>query len=382
MNFDYNEDQQMLKESMQKWFQDNYSFEQRKVVADSDDGFSADHWATYAELGWLSVPFKEEYGGFGGSIIDIAAVMEEYGKVLVLEPIVPNLILFGGLLQNSTNQDKAHELIPQLIDGSLFGSMASYESQARYNLSNIATSASKDGDDYVLNGSKYLVLGGAHANKFIVSARTSGEQADKAGITLFLIDRDAEGVSLKTNALMDGQRIADLTLQNVRVSSDNLISDLDAGYEILDEVMKTVQVALSAEALGIMQTLNTATVEYTKTRKQFGVPISVFQALQHRMVDCFVAQEQCKSLLYGTLCEMTDGVTSAEEVRKTIYGLRALVAKYGKQIGDEAIQMHGGMGMTDELSIGHYVKRLMMINLLYGNGDYFQKRFNEVAYAA
>ena len=381
MNFEFNEEQKMLKESMQRWFQDNYSFDQRQVIVQSDDGFSRDNWQTFAELGWLSIPFSETHGGFGGTVIDIAAMMEEFGKALVIEPAISTLVLFGGLLESSNNTAVAADIIPKIIEGSVLGALASFEPQARYDLSNIATTAVKDGDNYLLNGQKSLVLGGAHADYFIVSARTSGAVSDDAGISLFLLNSDAAGLKVDSHQLMDGQRVADLSLENVSVSADMLLSELDAAYSMLDDVVQRMNVAVSAEALGIMQKLNTTTVEYTKTRKQFGVQISSFQVLQHRMVDTFMAAEQTKSMLYGALCELTDGITSANDAKATVSGLRTIVAKYGKLVGDEAIQLHGGMGITDELDVGHYVKRLMMINLLFGDKDFFQKQYNQLAYA-
>jgi len=380
MNFEYNEEQQMLKESMHRWFQDNYSFEQRSAILKKGDSFSKEHWQTFAELGWLSIPFSEDHGGFSGNIIDTAAMMEEFGKSLSLAPMLPTLFLFGGSLECSPNSEMAAELIPQIIAGSLLGAVASYEPQARFDVSNIATTATKEGEDYVLSGQKSVVLGGAHADKFIVSARTSGGQNDEAGITLFLLDRDVDGLSIDSFSLIDSQEVADLTLDNVRVGADQLVSEVGAGYALIADVFQCAHIALSAEALGIMQKLNATTLEYTKTREQFGVPISSFQVLKHRMVDTFMAYEQTKSMLFGTLCEMTDGITSAAEVAKMVSGLRTLVAKYGKLVGDEAIQLHGGMGITDELDVGHYVKRLMMINLLFGNGDFFQSQYNQLAY--
>ncbi len=376
MNFEFNEEQNMLKESMHRWFQDNYSFEQRRVILESDEGFSRDHWATFAELGWLSIPFSEDHGGFGGNVIDTAAMMEEFGKVLMLEPALSTLLLFGGTLELSSNAEIASEAIPKIINGSLLGALAIYEPQARFDLSDIATTAEEKNGGHSLNGAKSLVIGGADADQFIVSARTSGEQCDESGISLFLIDKGANGLTINKHQLMDGQWVADLELDNV--TADTLISD-DA-YSVLTQVFQNAAVGLSAEALGIMQKLNTTTIEYTKTRKQFGVPISSFQVLQHRMVDTFMAYEQTKSLLYGALCELTDEDTSDEKSSKTVSALRAIVAKYGKLVGDEAIQLHGGMGITDELDIGHYVKRLMMINLLFGNGDFFQNEFNQKAY--
>jgi len=377
MNFEFSEEQNLLKESVQRWAQDNYSFDQRRVGADSDNGFSAEHWATFAELGWLSVPFAEEHGGYGGSIIDLAAIMQEFGKVLVVEPVFPTVALFGGVLQQSSHDDIKAELIPQIIDGSLHGAVAIYEQQSRFDISNVTTTASESGDAYQINGTKTLVLGGAYANKLIVLARTSGDAMDEQGLSLLLVDAASDGVTVNAYPLMDGQHVADISFEN---ASGTLISELGGGYAPLVSALQTAQVALCAEATGIMETLNRTTIEYTKTRKQFGVAISSFQVLQHRMVDTFMSFEQCRSLLVGALCELTDDATTDKEAAKVVNALRALVARNGKHIGDEAIQMHGGMGITDELDVGHYVKRLMMINLMFGNGDFYQNQFNQVAY--
>ncbi len=379
MNFEYSEEQNLLKESIVRWAQDNYSFDQRRLGAESEKGYSQDHYNTFAELGWLSVPFSEENGGYGGSIIDIAAIMEEFGKALVVEPVFPNLIMFGGLLERSNNDAIKAELIPQIIDGSLMGAVAMYEPQARFDASNVATTACEAGDTYSLNGEKCVVLGGADAAKLIVVARTSGDQTDEDGLSLFLVDADASGVDLSAYPLMDGQQVADIKFND---ASATLISELGAATDALNQVLNIAHVALCAEAVGIMEVLNKTTVEYTKTRKQFGVTISSFQALQHRMVDTFMSAEQAKSLLVGTLVELTDERTTPQRAAKMINALRTLVAKNGKHIGDEAIQLHGGMGLTDELNVGHYHKRMMMINLMFGNGDFFQHQFNQAAYGS
>lgn len=379
MNFEYSEEQNLLKESIVRWAQDNYSFDQRRLGAESEKGYSQDHYSTFAELGWLSVPFSEENGGYGGSIIDIAAIMEEFGKALVVEPVFPNLIMFGGLLERSNNDAIKAELIPQIIDGSLMGAVAMYEPQARFDASNVATTACEAGDTYSLNGEKCVVLGGADAAKLIVVARTSGDQTDEDGLSLFLVDADASGVDLSAYPLMDGQQVADIKFND---ASATLISELGAATDALNQVLNIAHVALCAEAVGIMEVLNKTTVEYTKTRKQFGVTISSFQALQHRMVDTFMSAEQAKSLLVGTLVELTDDRTTPQRAAKMINALRTLVAKNGKHIGDEAIQLHGGMGLTDELNVGHYHKRMMMINLMFGNGDFFQHQFNQAAYGS
>lgn len=379
MNFNYSEEQNLLKESIVRWAQDNYSFDQRRLGADSENGFNQEHYNTFAELGWLSVPFSEDNGGYGGSVVDIAAVMEEFGKALVVEPVFPNLMMFGGLLERSNNDAVKAELIPQVIDGSLMGAVALFEPQARFDASNIATTATESGGAYSLSGHKSVVLGGAHAKKLIVVARTSGSQTDEDGLSLFLVDVGAVGVDLNAYPLMDGQQVADIHLNS---ASGQLISELGNAGPAINNMLNMAHVALCAEAVGIMEVLNRTTVEYTKTRKQFGVTISSFQALQHRMVDTFMSYEQAKSLLFGTLVELTDERTTAARASKMVNALRTIVAKNGKHIGDEAIQLHGGMGLTDELNIGHYHKRMMMINLMFGNGDFFQHQFNQVAYSS
>lgn len=378
MNFNFSEEQVLLKESIARWAQDNYSFDQRRVAADSPESFSREHWSTFAELGWLSVPFAEEYGGYGGNAVDLAAIMEEFGKALVVEPIVSTLVLFGGVLSNSNTESIKADLIPKIIDGSLLGAVALLEPQSRFDLSNVQTMVKQAGDSYSLTGVKSTVLGGGLADKLIVSARSGGEQNDENGLSLFLVDSGDAGVSVEAYSLMDGQQAADITLSDAPAL---LLGDLHGGYPVLEAALQTVHVALSAEALGIMEKLNRTTLEYTKTRKQFGTAISSFQALQHRMVDTFMAYEQSRSLLIGAMCEISDASLDPLRVSKTLNALRTLIAKNGKLISDEAIQLHGGMGLTDELDVGHFVKRLMMINLVFGNGDFFQDRFNQIAYA-
>lgn len=381
MNFNFSEEQILLKESIQRWAQDNYSFEQRRLAAANEDGFSREHWQSFAELGWLSVPFSEAHGGYGGSIIDLAAIMEEFGSALVVEPVVANLVLFGGLLERSDNQDLQAQIIPSVIDGSLLGAVALTEDQARYNLADVQTTAKQVNGGYVLNGHKSLVLGGSYADKIIVAARTAGERKDRDGISLFMVDGNADGLTAKPLVLMDGHHAADLELDNVEVAPADLLCSEGQALQLLNAAINQAHVALAAEATGIMQHLNKTTVEYTRTRKQFGVPISSFQALQHRMVDTFMAAEMSRSLLLGTLCELTNSSTSEQDADRLVAALRVMIARKGKQVGDEAIQLHGGMGITDELDVGHYVKRLMMINLLFGNGDHFQRQYNQLAYA-
>ncbi|MDC1145076.1 acyl-CoA dehydrogenase family protein [Porticoccaceae bacterium] len=380
MNFEFTEEQTMIKDSVSRFVRDEYDFDTRRAIVDSDEGISREFWSMFAELGWLSVPFAEEYGGFGGSVEDIAAVMEELGKGIVIEPYASTVVVFGGLLSASDNSALKADVIPSIIDGSCMGSLASVEVQSRFEMADVATSAIATDGGYKINGEKTVVANGGTADKFIVTARTSGDQFDYDGISLFLVDASAPGVTVKSYKMMDGQSAATVSFKDVLVSESQLLNAVGKGMDLIEQVMPQILIALSAEALGIMSTLNSTTVEYTKVRKQFDTPISSFQVLQHRMVDTFMACEQTKSMLYRGLCQA--GEDDRNALVKTVHALKAMVARYGKLIGEEAIQIHGGIGMTDELNIGHYVKRLMMINVSFGDGDFHQQKFNQLSYSA
>lgn len=379
MNFEFTEEQTMIKDSVSRFVRDEYDFDTRRAIVDSDEGISREFWSMFAELGWLSVPFAEEYGGFGGSVEDIAAVMEELGKGIVIEPYASTVVVFGGLLSASDNSALKADVIPSIIDGSCMGSLASVEVQSRFEMADVATSAIATDGGYKINGEKTVVANGGTADKFIVTARTSGDQFDYDGISLFLVDASAPGVTVKSYKMMDGQSAATVSFKDVLVSESQLLNAVGKGMDLIEQVMPQILIALSAEALGIMSTLNSTTVEYTKVRKQFDTPISSFQVLQHRMVDTFMACEQTKSMLYRGLCQA--GEDDRNALVKTVHALKAMVARYGKLIGEEAIQIHGGIGMTDELNIGHYVKRLMMINVSFGDGDFHQQKFNQLSYS-
>ena len=379
MNFEFTEEQTMIKDSVSRFVRDEYDFDTRRAIVDSDEGISREFWSMFAELGWLSVPFAEEYGGFGGSVEDIAAVMEELGKGIVIEPYASTVVMFGGLLSASDNSALKADVIPSIIDGSCMGSLASVEVQSRFEMADVATSAIATDGGYKINGEKTVVANGGTADKFIVTARTSGDQFDYDGISLFLVDASAPGVTVKSYKMMDGQSAATVSFKDVLVSESQLLNAVGKGMDLIEQVMPQILIALSAEALGIMSTLNSTTVEYTKVRKQFDTPISSFQVLQHRMVDTFMACEQTKSMLYRGLCQA--GEDDRNALVKTVHALKAMVARYGKLIGEEAIQIHGGIGMTDELNIGHYVKRLMMINVSFGDGDFHHQKFNQLSYS-
>lgn len=377
MNFDFTEEQVMLRDSVARFVQDDYDFDTRRAIADSETAMSTANWQTFADLGWLSIPFAEEHGGFGGSTTDTALVMEEFGKGLVVEPFLATVVLFGGLLQRAGTSAQQASLIPSIIEGKCQGALAYLERQGRYELADVKTSASIEGDQVKINGEKVVVLNGANADQLIVSARTSGEQSDEQGISLFLVPTDAEGVERVSYRMMDGQLVANITFTDVVVPAANLLGEIDDGFALIEATAQETKIALAAEAVGIMGQLNAKTLEYTKTREQFGVAIGSFQALQHRMVDTFMAYEQAKSMLYRALCEAE---ADSPDLAATVHALSVMIDKSGKLIFAEAIQLHGGMGLTDELDIGHYAKRLMMINTVFGSGDYHQAKFNALRY--
>jgi len=378
MDFTFTEEQNMLKDSVARFVQDNYDFDSRCKIADSEEGFSRDHWNTFAELGWLSIPFTEEQGGFGGGVIDNMLVMEEFGQALVLEPYLATVLLFGGLLSKSSNVALQEQCIAPVIEGTLQGAFAYTESQSRFALNDVQTSAQKTADGFVLTGEKVMVINGGSADKIIVSARTSGKSCDAEGISLFLIDSAAAGVTVKRYRTMDGQCVANIVLDNVAVNSEALVSELDQGLTLMSSVVQEAIIAVSAEALGAMNKLLFTTVVYTKAREQFGVAISSFQVLQHRMVDMFSTCEEVRSLLYRAACSVAEG---SDEAEKNVMALKVKVGNAGKYMGGEAMQLHGGMGMTDELDVGHYAKRLRMINTLFGDSDHCQQRFAQLSFA-
>lgn len=372
MNFELSEEQQLLQDSVARFVEDHYSLDARRKLADSSQGYSDDHWKQFAELGWLALPFSEEDGGLGGTVIDALVVMEQFGKGLILEPYFATVILGGGVLKRLPASEIRSARISAVMEGQLKLALATTELQSRWDLHDVVSTATPDGEGFVLNGSKSVVLHGASADGIIVSLRTQGGQFDKEGISLFWIDPKADGVSLKAYPTVDGLRAAELTLEKVSVPSDALLGPLHGGFDILDAVAQEATLALSAEGLGAMERLYKDTVEYTQNREQFDHPLSDFQTLQHRMVEMFMEYEQCKSLLYRATLEFAqDGMAAS----KSVSACKHLVGVAGRFIGENAVQLHGGMGVTEELAIGHYFKRLFVIDTQFGNADYHLERY-------
>jgi len=375
MDFTFNEEQTLIQDQVDQFIQKEYDWETRQSLSNSDLGFGDDNWQKFAELGWLGISTSEECGGFGGSAIESMLIMEAFGKGLVVEPFLETIIMCGGLLdEHGTDQQKS-SILESAIEGKMHLAMAYAEPQSRFNLSDVVTEAKEDGDSFVLNGYKSVVMNGPSANKLIVSARTSGAQLDENGITLFLIDGDAEGLNKTNYKTVDGRRASDLTIENLKVTKDNIIGQINDGFTLLDSSIDRAILAISAEAVGAMEVLYKTTVEYTKTREQFGTSIGKFQVLQHRMVDMFMEYEQCKSLLYMATMKQEEGSIDS---KKAISGLKYQVGKAGKFIGQQAVQLHGGMGVTDELNVGHYFKRLTTIGTIFGNTDYHLKKYSSL----
>jgi pimeloyl-CoA dehydrogenase small subunit len=365
MDFDLTDEQRLLKDSVDRLIADHYAFEQRKKYMAEATGWSAAVWNQYAELGLLGLPFEEKLGGFGGGAVETMIVMEAFGRGLVLEPYFATVILGGGLLRHASSDALRAALVPQIVAGKLKLAFGHVERHSRYNLADVATTAREDGDGYVLDGAKSVVLHGDCADKLLVTARVAGARQDRAGVGLFLVDADAAGVTRRGYPTQDGLRAAEITLAGVRVSGDAALSD--NALPVIEHVVDEAIAALCAEAVGCMQVMHETTLEYLKTRQQFGRPIGSFQVLQHRSVDMLVALEQARSM--AMFAAVTAGEPDPVERRRAMAAAKSQIGRSGKHVGQEAIQLHGGIGMTMEYKVGHYFKRMTMIDMQFGNAD-------------
>jgi len=375
MDFNFNEEQTLIQSQVAQFIQRDYEWEKRQVLVASDLGFSSENWKTFAELGWLGISLSEKSGGFGGSALESMIIMEEFGKGLVVEPFLETVILCSGLIDSCGNEEQKADLLGPIISGEMHLALGFTEPQSRFNLADVTTEAKKKNGDYLVSGFKSVVMNGPNADKLIISARTSGKQDDKEGISLFVIDRNLEGVSLRNYSTVDGRRASEVTLENVIIPSNSLLSEEGKGFQHLEGAIDRATLAICAEAVGAMEVLYKATVEYTKTREQFGQAIGKFQVLQHRMVDMFMEYEQSKSLLYMATIKNVEG---SKDAKKAISGLKYQVGKAAKFIGQQSVQLHGGMGVTEELNVGHFFKRLTTIITIFGNTDYHLKRYSQL----
>ncbi|MEM7404776.1 MAG: acyl-CoA dehydrogenase family protein [Pseudomonadota bacterium] len=371
------EEQSMLADSVARFVEQEYSFNDRQAIVRSAEGYRKANWQTFAELGWLGALMPEADGGFGGGPTECTLLMEGFGRGLVVEPFLATVVLCGGIVGHSRSREHQEMLLPKIASGTAQGAVAFVEPQARFNANNVETSAVKTGNGYVLNGFKSVVLNGPAADFLVVSARTAGESRDASGVSLFVIDANAEGVSRRNYPTVDGHRASEITLTDVKVGSNALLGEENEGTALLVRVLDEATLAVGAEAVGCMEVLYKDTVEYCKNRKQFGQPLSKFQALQHRMVDMYIEYEKSTSMMYAATTRMSAGYDVAAQ--EAVSAFKVQVGRSGRFIGQNAVQLHGGMGMTDELNIGHYFKRLTAIDTMFGNVDFHLQRFRALS---
>ena len=365
MDFDLTDDQRLLKDSVDRLIAEKYPFEQRKRYAREPDGWSRDLWGQYAELGLLGLPFPEAQGGFGGGAVETMIVMEAFGRGLILEPYLATVVLGGGLIRRAGSADQQAALLPRIAKGDLKLAFAHVERSSRYDLADVAVTANRNGGGWTLDGEKSVVLHGDCAGKLLVTARTGGGQRDRGGLGLFLVDANAKGVTRHGYAMQDGSRAAEVSL---RGAIADVLGDPGGALPAVEQVVDEAIAALCSEAVGIMAVMHETTVEYMKTRKQFGRAIGEFQVLQHRAVDMFVSLEQARSMaMYATV--MADAKDAAER-RRAVSAAKVQIGRSGKHIGQEATQLHGGIAMTMEYKVGHYFKRMTMIDMLFGDADH------------
>ena len=378
MNFELSEEQTLLENMVTAFVRDDYNWETREKIVKTEEGWKPENWSKFAELGLLSVPFSEDHGGLGGTAVDSMVVMEQFGKGLVVEPFMPSILLSGNLISKLANESQANEIIPKIIEGESRYVFAYAEPQSRFDLSDVKTSATKDGDEYTLNGFKSVVFGASMATHIIIAARTSGDQRSEDGITLFLADIKSNGITLQTYPTIDEYRASEVVIENLKISSDMVLGEVDKAYPVVEEVIDLATIAACSEAVGVLQVLKDSTIDYCKQRKQFGQPISKNQAIQHKLVDMMIEYEQSKSILYMAC---TSNLSDPTSRKKAVSAAKARIGKAIKYVGENAIQLHGGMGMVDEYLVSHYFKRATMLGVLFGNEDYHMKRFSDITQA-
>ncbi|HYD86098.1 MAG TPA: acyl-CoA dehydrogenase family protein [Vitreimonas sp.] len=378
MNFDYTDEQNMLRDSIAKWAAGQYDFDKRREALSHEDAWKT-NWAAFAELGLLAAPLPEDFGGLGGGAIDISVVTEEFGKALIVEPYVPTVVLGAGALKYAGNAAQKDEHLTAIASGERVIAFAQAEPKSRWTLHDVATSAKKDGAGWVLNGHKAVVLGAPQADHLLISARTAGAQRDEKGISLFLVPKSANGVSTRDYPTMDGTRAAEVYLENVSVGAANLIGEVDNALSLIERIVDEANAAYCSEAVGCMRMMSDLTREYAKTRKQFGKAIADFQVLQHRMVDMFMATEESYSMALRATIKLGE---SNEERARAVSAAKVSIGKHSRFVGQAAVQIHGGMGVTDEMRVGHYFKRVTMLDATFGNVDSHLKRYTALSAAA
>ena len=372
MDLAYTDEQNMLRESIEKFLASEYDLSARQNLVASDTGFSTQHWQTYADLGWLGMPIAEDFGGLGGDLVDTMIMFEAFGKGLVIEPVLSTLVLFAGALEIAGSEDQRQAYLPSIVTGDLQGSLAYVEACAPTDLHVVETTAMKSNGNFVITGTKSVVLHAASAHHFLISARTSGKASDQSGISLFLVAAESDGISRKDYPTVDGLRASELILDQVEVPATACVGNLGEGLTVLQQVVNRGILAISAEAVGAMQVLYESTIEYTKQREQFDHPLAEFQVVKHRLTEMFIEYNLAKSLcMKATMLENQ----KTDDAQRHIHALKFLVGKTSRFVGQNAVQLHGGMGMTEDLAIAHYFKRLMMIDATFGHTDIHLQAF-------
>ncbi|KYG24353.1 acyl-CoA dehydrogenase [Bradyrhizobium sp. AT1] len=376
MDIQFTEEQELLRSSVQRLLRDQYAFEARRKIVAREEGFSRKQWDAFAELGLLAAPFSENAGGLGGGPLSTMIIMHEFGRHLVVEPFVETVVLAGGLIEQTGTPEQQQSFIPGIADGSTIWTLAWTEKASRFDFANVTTRARREGSDYVLSGAKTVVNAAPWADHLIVSARTAGDDRDRGGVSLFVVDRRTTGVDLQSFRTIDGRRAAEVSLRDVR---GQLLGGEGEGVAALEVCRDRAIGALCAETVGAIAELNAATLDYSKTRKQFGTTIGSFQVLQHRMVDMFIAHQEALSLMQHLNLSLSAGDSGLSRLAS---GAKSKIGYAGKFVADQAVQLHGGMGMTDELNVGHYFKRISSINIQFGDPAFHVLRYAQLDAAA
>ena len=368
MDFDLDEEQRLLKESLDRLLSERYGFDDRKAYGQNRDGWSREMWAHYADLGLLGLPFPERFGGSEKGAVETMLVMEGFGRVLALEPYLATVVLGGGFLRHGAREEQLAALVPEIVSGRLTLAFAHTERESRYELSHVATRAKREGDGWIIDGEKGVVLHGDSAGRIIVSARTQGGERERDGIGLFIVGAEEKGVTRRGYPTQDGLRAAEFAFSNLRVGPEAVLGEPGAAFPLIARVVDEAIAALSAEAVGVMAAMHESTLDYLKTRRQFGREIGSFQILQHRAVDMLMALEQARSMaMYAT---MMAGEENERERAAAMASAKVQIGRSGRLIAHEAIQLHGGIGMTMEYKVGHYFKRVTMIDTLFGDAGH------------
>lgn len=372
MDIQLTDEQEILRNSVQRLLKDQYDFDTRRRIISSEDGWSRAHWKQFADMGLLSAPFAEAFGGVGDGPLTTMIVMQEFGRSLVVEPYFETVVLAGGIIEADGSEIQRSEYLASIGRGDTIWALAWAEQGSRYDLGSVSTTARQVGQEFILDGAKTAVVGAPWADKIIVSARTSGDRRDEGGVSLFVVDARSAGLHLQSFRTMDGRRAAEITLRDVRIPAGNRLGGEGDGTAMLERCRDRAIGGLCAEAVGAMTELNAATLDYSKTRKQFGATLGTFQVLQHRMVDMFIALQESLSLTQHLVLSLSDG---AAGVSRLASGTKAKVGYAARFVGEQAIQLHGGMGMSDELNVGQYFKRIGAIDILFGDPAFHLMRY-------